>query len=149
MDSASNPTESTGSARRAARLATPRLMRELNTIVAMLRIYCGAHHGAAARGDALLCGDCTSLQDYARGRLAGCPYGPEKPTCVNCHIHCYGPRQRETMRVVMRHSGPRMLWRHPVLAIAHLVDGRRRAPPKPGGLAPAQGHQDQAVAPPD
>ena len=87
--------------------------------------------------------------DYARKRLAGCPYGPEKPTCVNCHIHCYGPRQREAMRVVMRHSGPRMLWRHPVLAIAHLVDGRRRAPPKPGGLAPAQGHQDQAVAPPD
>ena len=129
MDASSDPTESAGSARRVARLATPRLTRELNTIAAVMRIYCAEHHGGAAHVGA--CMDCASLQDYARKRLAGCPYGPEKPTCVNCQIHCYGPRQREAMRVVMRFAGPRMLWRHPVLAIAHLVDGRRPAPPKP------------------
>ncbi|NIP33651.1 MAG: hypothetical protein GWN18_01835, partial [Thermoplasmata archaeon] len=35
---------------------------------------------------------------------------------------------RERVREVMRYSGPRMLLRHPYLAIAHLRDGRRRPP---------------------
>jgi hypothetical protein len=32
---------------------------------------------------------------------------------------------------MMRYAGPRMMWRHPVLAIAHVLDGKRPAPPKP------------------
>ena len=127
----------------------PRLARELNTVAAMLHIYCGAHHAALARNGNPLCGDCASLQDYARKRLAGCPFGADKPTCVNCPIHCYGRRQREAMRVVMRYAGPRMLWRHPWLALAHLVDGRRLAPARPLGGAPEQSPPDQAAAPPD
>jgi hypothetical protein len=35
---------------------------------------------------------------------------------------------RERVRTVMRYAGPRMMWRHPFLALAHLVDGRRPAP---------------------
>jgi len=31
---------------------------------------------------------------------------------------------RDRVRVVMRYSGPRMLSRHPLLAVGHLVDGR-------------------------
>jgi hypothetical protein len=121
----------TGARRRAARLATPRLARELKTIAAMLRIYCADHHaGARDRGNAL-CAECAALLDYAKKRLAGCPYGAEKPTCSNCRIHCYGPAQREAVRTMMRYAGPRMLLRHPVLAIAHVIDGKRLAPPKP------------------
>jgi hypothetical protein len=128
-----------GAAQRAARLATPRLSRELDTIGAMMRIYCRDHHrDALARASAFgtdpstgLCPECATLFDYARKRLAGCPYGPEKPTCANCQIHCYGPTQREQTRVMMRYAGPRMMWRHPWLAIAHILDGRRLAPPKP------------------
>jgi hypothetical protein len=51
------------------------------------------------------------------------------------------------MRTVMRYAGPRMLWRHPLLAVAHLIDGRRPAPPRPNSQAAAQG-QDPASAPP-
>jgi hypothetical protein len=40
---------------------------------------------------------------------------------------------RERVRGIMRWTGPRMLWRHPVLAIVHMVDGRRPAPRLPGG----------------
>jgi hypothetical protein len=128
------PPPSEASQRRAARLATPRIQRELRTVAAMLRITCRDLHGeATARDDEGLCADCAGLLDYARKRLAGCPFGPEKPTCVNCRIHCYGPQQREAMRAVMRHAGPRMLREHPWLAIAHLVDGWRAAPPKPRG----------------
>ena len=112
---------------RLARLATSRLARELETIRAMLRIACHDRHGTAEG----LCADCEALADYAAKRLALCPYGPDKPTCVNCKIHCYGPRQREQVRDMMRDSGPRMMLRHPYLAIMHVVDGRRPAPPKP------------------
>jgi len=38
---------------------------------------------------------------------------------------------RERVRDVMRWAGPRMLWRHPWLAITHVLDGRRPAPRLP------------------
>jgi len=137
-----------GAAARAARLATPRLARELRTIGAMLRIYCTDHHRAAPRDDAGLCPECAALFDYARKRLAGCPYGPDKPTCANCQIHCYGPAQREQTRVMMRYAGPRMLARHPWLAIAHILDGKRPAPPKPRQGTPGGGEAGTSPVPP-
>jgi hypothetical protein len=137
-----------GAARRAARLATPRLTRELRTIAVMLRIWCRDLHGDAARDAEDLCEACAELLDYARKRLAGCPFGPEKPTCVNCQIHCYGPRQREAVREVMRYAGPRMLLRHPWLALAHVIDGRRPAPPKPRGRPSAESTSRDDAAPP-
>jgi hypothetical protein len=130
----STPAEAAAAARaaREAQLATPRIARELQTIEAMLRIYCRDHHAPADRGAQGLCPACAALLGYARKRLALCTYGPEKPTCVNCPIHCYGRQPREQVRQVMRYAGPRMLWRHPWLAVAHLIDGRRPAPPRPG-----------------
>lgn len=137
-DRPSNPYEidpqDTGALRRRARLATPRLTRELKTIRAMLGIWCRDHHGM--RG--ALCVECQAFMTYATRRLAGCPYGADKPTCSNCQIHCYGPQERAHVRDVMRYAGPRMLARHPLLAVAHLLDGRRPAPPKPRGARPAQ-----------
>lgn len=104
-----------------------RLQREWRTIRAMVRIYCRRHHGG--RGE--LCAECAELFDYARQRLERCPFGEDKPTCARCPIHCYKPSQRKRARAVMRFAGPRMLWRHPILAIRHLLDGRRRPPPRP------------------
>jgi hypothetical protein len=115
---------------RRARLLKPRLARELKTIRAMLQIYCRDHHGGST-----LCTECEALHAYAEKRLAACPYGEEKPTCTNCRIHCYGPAQREQVREVMRYAGPRMLLRHPYLAVMHVADGKRPAPPKPRGRA--------------
>lgn len=124
-------------ASRARQLATPRIAREQRTLEAMLRIHCAGRHDAQALRDADgLCADCAALRDYARKRLALCPYGADKPTCANCRIHCYGARQREAVREVMRYAGPRMLLRHPWLAAAHLlVDSRRPAPPRPNEKA--------------
>ncbi len=90
---------------------------EARTIEAMIRIYCRARHGAA-RG---LCGDCSGLLAYARERIAKCPFGTGKPVCNQCTVHCYRPEMREAVRQVMRFAGPRMVWRHPVLAVRHLV----------------------------
>lgn len=103
-----------------------RLARERRTIKAMIAIFCRDHH--QPRG---LCEWCASLAAYADKRLDICPYGAEKPTCVNCPVHCYQPRMRDAVREVMRYAGPRMLKQHPVLAVAHLLDGRRPAPERP------------------
>ena len=65
-------------------------------------------------------------------RLEKCPYGETKPTCANCPIHCYQPHRREQIKKVMAYAGPRMLLTHPILAIRHMLDGRREAPPLPG-----------------
>jgi hypothetical protein len=37
----------------------------------------------------------------------------------------------------MRYAGPRMIWRHPWLALMHVVDKRYVAPPKPSAAARA------------
>jgi predicted amidophosphoribosyltransferase len=99
-----------------------RLERELQTIQAMITIYCGDRHGATES----LCADCQALLAYAQVRLDRCHFGAEKPTCVNCPVHCYQPRYREQVRTVMRYAGPRMLWRHPVLSVRHWLDGLRQ-----------------------
>lgn len=107
-------------------LGSVRRDREFRTIVAMLRMYCRAHH-APPQGTAL-CPECTELHDYARRRLERCVFGEAKPTCANCTVHCYKAVMRERVRQVMVWAGPRMLWHHPVLAIRHIIDGRRPAP---------------------
>ena len=103
-----------------------RLERERRTVAAMIGVYCRAQHNAS---DSSLCDECADLEAYTRLRLEKCPYGEAKPTCANCPIHCYQPHRREQVRRVMAFSGPRMLWRHPVLAVRHMLDGYRKAPP--------------------
>jgi hypothetical protein len=115
------------------RPTTPRLLRELETIEAMTRIYCADHHRAPHP-----CAGCQALMTYASKRLAVCTYGEDKPVCAKCQIHCYGKAMREKVREVMRYSGPRMILRHPWLALMHVVDKRHVAPPKPNaGARPA------------
>jgi len=86
----------------------------------MISLYCRAHHSPTDG----ICPECTTLQEYALLRIQKCPFGADKPTCANCTVHCYKPEMRQRIRQVMRYSGPRMLYRHPVLAILHLVDGK-------------------------
>jgi hypothetical protein len=104
-----------------------RMDNEQRTVEAMVSLYCHAHHGRTEG----LCDACISLAAYARQRLAGCIYQGNKPTCGRCPIHCYKPEMRKKIQEVMRYSGPRMLWRHPILAIIHLRDRLRKIPPHP------------------
>jgi len=100
----------------------PRIDRERKTVEAMARIFCRNRHQRD------LCPECSKLLAYACRRLDGCPFGGKKPACAKCPIHCYKPDMRERIRAVMRYAGPRMVWRHPVLAAFHLIDSRRKAP---------------------
>ena len=108
--------------------ARRRLKRERRMINAMIALYCREQHAGGPR----LCSDCAGLAVYANQRLDKCPFPEnEKPTCAQCPIHCYKPACREQIKVVMRYAGPRMLARRPLLAIRHLLHGRRPAPPHP------------------
>jgi hypothetical protein len=102
----------------------PRIRREKRTVAAMIELYCEEQHGNPNG----LCAECRMLHDYAMQRLERCPFGEEKITCVDCAVHCYKPAMREHVRVVMRTAGPRMIWRHPVLAVRHVLDGRKLGP---------------------
>ena len=99
--------------------AMERFARESKTLTAMIAIYCRDHH-APQEG---LCGECAALQSYALSRLERCTFGEDKPKCAACPIHCYKPALRTVIRAVMAYAGPRMLVRHPVLALGHGVDG--------------------------
>ena len=101
-----------------------RLAREWKTMEAMIRIYCRNHHKTGAT----LCAECQGLLDYATVRLERCRFGAEKPTCAKCPVHCYQRARREQVRIVMRYSGPRMVWEHPIMSLRHWLDGFRKAP---------------------
>ena len=99
-----------------------RLGRERRTIAVMIEMYCRDHHREVA---APLCPECRHLLAYSERRLARCRFGEQKRACGRCAVHCFAPVMRERTQAVMRYSGPRMTTRHPVLALAHLMDRRR------------------------
>lgn len=83
----------------------------------MIGMYCRSHHNSGKS----LCENCEKLKNYSGMRLDKCPYGEDKPVCSECQTHCYKSDMREQIRTVMRWAGPRMILRHPVLAIDHLI----------------------------
>jgi hypothetical protein len=90
----------------------------------MVRLYCKHHHPSADPP----CPECAELLDYALERLSRCPFQEGKTTCARCPVHCYRADKRARIRQVMRYAGPRMLTRHPLLALRHLIDGLRKEP---------------------
>lgn len=97
-----------------------RINREIKTARAMIKLYCRAHHHTLTK----LCDDCLKLETYAVRRLTACPFQEKKTTCGKCSVHCYKPAMKEKIIEVMRYSGPRMIFRHPILALAHLLDAK-------------------------
>ena len=94
--------------------------REKQTVSLMIAIYCRAKHGGRE-----LCSDCAALDAYARLRSDRCPFMETKTFCSNCRVHCYKPDMREKIRSVMRFSGPRMIFHHPVMAIRHVIESKK------------------------
>ncbi|MCL1063268.1 nitrous oxide-stimulated promoter family protein [Shewanella benthica] len=110
-------------------LLSGKLLREYQTIAAMVEIYCKAHkHNAKPVSE---CQECQDFLVYAHTKLDRCPYGQDKPTCNKCPVHCYKPLMKEKAREIMVFAGPRMLLPHPIMAIRHLLSGRDTVPGKP------------------
>lgn len=87
---------------------------EIKTVGKMIEIYCQGHHQAKAG----FCEECQELFEYAKNRLRKCPH-KIKPKCSDCKIHCYEVGMRNKIKEVMKYSGKRMLFKHPILAVKH------------------------------
>ncbi len=95
--------------------------REKIMVSQMIALYCRNKHGKCQG----LCPDCAALDLYARERSDKCPFMETKTFCSNCKVHCYKPEMREKIRAVMRFSGPRMMFRHLVMAVRHVLETKK------------------------
>ena len=90
--------------------------KEIQILTEMIKLYCEKHkhkqHG--------LCKTCEELLAYAIERIKRCPFMETKTFCSNCQVHCFKNEYREEIKKVMRYAGPRILFRHPFLALQHL-----------------------------
>ena len=95
--------------------------REKRMVSEMIALYCKKQHGVKNT----LCPECAVLDAYARERSDKCPFMETKTFCSNCKVHCYKPEMREKIRLVMRFSGPRMIFHHPAEAVRHVVETKK------------------------
>jgi len=98
-------------------LANLRYRINARTFDYMLRIYCSSHHRSTS-----LCEECNSILEYTLERNRKCPFGAMKPVCSKCEIHCFKKSMAQNVREVMAFSGPRMIFRHPFLALHHIFE---------------------------
>jgi len=89
---------------------------EKKVVEAMIKIYCKNNHGFAT-----LCNQCSELLDYAILKLEKCKFGEQKPSCKKCRIHCFNNENKILIKKVMRFSGRRIIFKHPILTIKHLI----------------------------
>lgn len=90
----------------------------------MIRLFCKSNH----HDNCNLCYECLSLLHYSHDRIDNCPFSIEKPICNRCPIHCFKKDMREKIKKVMLFSGPRMIWKHPILALFHILDKVKEVP---------------------
>lgn len=95
--------------------------QEKEVVTLMIRIYCKKKHNISKE----LCPECQKLKDYAVQRSDKCPFMETKTFCSNCKVHCYKPEMREKIRDVMRFSGPRMIFYHPIMAVRHVIESKK------------------------
>jgi len=90
------------------------IQSEKATVEKMIRLYCRLNH---KQHD--ICAHCAQLVKYTHGKLDLCVFGEQKPACKKCNIHCYSSENREKVKEIMRFSGPRMLFYHPLDFLKH------------------------------
>ena len=88
--------------------------REKRIVTQMIELYCRKKHGGRE-----IC------PEYARQRSDRCPFMENKTFCSNCKMHCYKPQMRQKIKEVMRFSGPRMMFYHPISAFRHVIESSK------------------------
>ena len=105
--------------------------REKKVVSLMISLYCHKKHVGFWKdvhrrmGEPTLCAECAELDRYARQRIDRCPFMETKTFCSNCRVHCYKPEMREKIKEVMRFSGPRMVFHHPIMALRHVIESKK------------------------
>ena len=99
------------------------LRRESKAVKQMIDLYWRENHYSNG-----LCVQCSALLEYAQQRLEKCAFQEGNTTCARCPVHCYTPEMREQIGKIMRYSGPRMIYKHPITDLWHMIDRRRKEP---------------------
>jgi hypothetical protein len=94
----------------------------INTVKAMIFMYCVATHKTKNKSKQGICKSCLELEKYSLNKLEKCPYGINKPNCSKCPVHCYSEEMRAKIQVIMRYSGPRMIYKHPLLSVFYIMN---------------------------
>lgn len=100
----------------------PKRDREQQIVSQMITLYCRKKHRLRTG----LCAECAALEAYARMRSQKCPFMEAKTFCSNCKVHCYRPDMRAKILKVMRFAGPRMIFRHPMITMQHIIETAKR-----------------------
>lgn len=87
--------------------------REKAVVALMIKIYAQQHDDIVAN----------KLLAYVNERIDKCPLMAKKTFCSRCKIHCYQTYYRQQIKKVMRYSGPRLIFYHPLLVIKHMMKG--------------------------
>lgn len=93
--------------------------KEIEIVKIMIQKYCNKKHITKT---GFLCDDCENLFDYVKLRRSKCIFGDDKPFCSSCNIHCYKLEKRKQIKEVMKYSGPRLIFSHPILVFKHLTE---------------------------
>jgi hypothetical protein len=86
----------------------------------MITLYCKHHHHTKT-----CCSSCQDLLNYAYQRIENCPNMETKTFCSQCENNCYNPKMRQQIRDIMRWSGPRMIFYHPLTVIHHFFERKQ------------------------
>ena len=95
--------------------------REKKVITEMVKLYCKKNHKKDE-----LCEECTEILNYSLKRIDHCRFMETKTFCSNCKSPCYSPEMKEKVKKIMKFSGPRMLFHHPLLVISHMISGLKK-----------------------
>ena len=88
-----------------------KIEREKEVVGLMIHLYCQHHDDINEQ----------EMMEYAIQRIEKCPMMETKTFCSQCQIHCYRKDMKENIKKVMRYSGPRMMFYHPILAMKHML----------------------------
>lgn len=92
--------------------------KEKEVLSLMIEIYCkgNKHNGGN------ICKSCQRLMDYSNKRVDLCPFMETKTFCQSCQVHCFEETMRAKIKEVMKYSGPRMIFYHPLITLKHGID---------------------------
>lgn len=97
--------------------------KEIETVSLMIGLYCQKKHGTK-KGE--LCPECRQLLDYVKFRRMKCRGVTKSPSARTAAFIVINRICSEKIARVMRFSGPKMVFYHPVIAFSHLAETKRQ-----------------------
>ncbi len=74
--------------------------------------YCHSHHNTSGKN---MCSKCNALLMTVMVKIQRCPYGITKPVCQVCETPCFGAKQTQQFRTIMKGSQKKMFFFHPLI----------------------------------